>query len=146
MLKFATVLLPVVFASSAMAGTANQYFAKNDSIESQLCVTAANSGLLAAKVEGKKHGINISRISSSLYCNGQDIRDIAKKVEVVKVVEQAPKVNLYAKNAAHDTQLCIDAAEKGLARLAFHGKRVSDLKCNGQPVQKFVEQYGQSAK
>ncbi|MEO2265762.1 exonuclease III [Pseudoalteromonas sp. YIC-656] len=146
MFKFATVLLPVVFASTAIASTGNQYFAKNDSVESQLCATAANSGLMAAKVEGQKHGIKISRISSSLYCNGQDIRDIAKKVEVVKVVEQGPTVNLYAKNTAHDTKLCIAAAEKGLARLAFHGKRVSDLKCNGQPVEKFVEQYGQSAK
>ena len=146
MFKTVTVLLPIMFASSAIAGTASQYFAKNDSIESKLCAVAANNGLMAAKAEGEKYGIKISRISSSLYCNGQDIRDIAKRVEVVKAAAQRPKVNLYAKNTAHDTQLCIAAAEKGLARLAFHGKRVSDLKCNGQPVEKFVEQYGQSAK
>ncbi|MFY8275123.1 hypothetical protein AAEU32_13440 [Pseudoalteromonas sp. SSDWG2] len=145
MTKLTLTLLSCVFASSTVAGTA-QYFAKNDTVESQLCAVAANQGLVAAKEQGAKHGIRITRIASSLYCNGQDIRDIAKKVEVVAPAKKAPALNLYAKNNESATKLCIEAAEKGLATMEFKGKRINGLTCNGQPVEKFVEQFGQTAK
>ena len=118
MTKLTALVIPCLFATSAFASTERVYFAKNDSIESQVCVAAANQGLAAAKELGAKHGIRVSRVSSSLYCNGQDIRDIAKNV-TVENANSDTAVSLYAKNNQRETQLCLEAAQKGLSTLSL---------------------------
>lgn len=62
-------------------------------------------------------------------CNGEDIRDIAKKETASKVTKA--KVEVFAKDAQQETQLCLTALKQGLAPVRQKLGNVDSLKCNG---------------
>lgn len=76
-------------------------------------------------------------------CNGQDIRDIAKKDSTNNITEN--KVEVFAKDAQQETQLCMTALKQGLAPVRQKIGNLNSLKCNGQKVTDFVKRYQNAA-
>jgi hypothetical protein len=87
--------------------------------------------------------VYLSRFSQSILCNGEDIRDIAKKETFNKVT--TTKVEVFAKDAQQETQLCMTALKQGLAPVRQKIGNLDSLKCNGQKVTDFVKRYHNAA-
>jgi uncharacterized protein YdeI (BOF family) len=78
-MKTQLILAAALLVSTSASAQSNSYFSKDNKIESKLCVLSANEGFTAARKEAAQHGVFLSRFSQSIMCNGQNIRDIAKK-------------------------------------------------------------------
>lgn len=122
---------------------AAQYFSADKKIESQLCTISANEGFSAARKIAHQHGIFISRHSQSILCNGEDIRDIAKKVNDNQ--RNVKAVEIFATNEQTETQLCITAVKQGLAPVREKIGNLNSLRCNGESVTDFVKRYQNAA-
>lgn len=144
-IMFKSLSLVVALSTITSVSAQVEYSAANASPESKVCVIAAQQGLSAARTEAQKYGINISRFSKTLVCNGEDVRDIAKQAALAKAQTQDTAVALVAKTASTETELCIKAAKNGVASIAIHGHKARSLRCNNLPVREFVKQYGKAA-
>jgi len=142
-MKAQLFLAATLLASSSVSAQSNTYFSQDSSIESKLCVLSANEGFSAARKLAAKHNVYLSRFSQSIMCNGQDIRDIAKKDSTNNITEN--KVEVFAKDAQQETQLCITALKQGLAPVRQKIGNLNSLKCNGQKVTDFVKRYQNAA-
>jgi hypothetical protein len=122
---------------------AAEYFSADKKIESKLCSISANEGFSVARKVASKHGVFLSRYSQSILCNGEDIRSIAKKIEMknrdVKLIE------VFAENDQTETQLCITAVKKGLEPVRAKIGNLNSLRCNGEVVTDFVKRYQNAA-
>lgn len=123
---------------------AAEYFSADQKIESKLCSISANEGFSAARKVAQQHGIYISRYSNSILCNGEDIRSIAKKVLDNKPLNKKV-VEIFAKNAQSETQLCITAVKEGLDPVREKIGNLNSLHCNGEVVTDFVKRYHNAA-
>ncbi|MGB1028230.1 MAG: exonuclease III [Pseudoalteromonas marina] len=142
-MKAQLFLAATLLASSSVSAQSNTYFSQDTSIESKLCVLSANEGFSAARKLAAKHNVYLSRFSQSIMCNGQDIRDIAKKDSTNNITEN--KVEVFAKDAQQETQLCMTALKQGLAPVRQKIGNLNSLKCNGQKVTDFVKRYQNAA-
>ena len=142
-MKAQLFLAATLLVSSSVSAQSNTYFSQDNSIESQLCVLSANEGFSAARKLAAKHNVYLSRFSQSIMCNGQDIRDIAKKDSTNNIIEN--KVEVFAKDAQQETQLCMTALKQGLAPVRQKIGNLNSLKCNGQKVTDFVKRYQNAA-
>jgi len=142
-MKAQLFLAATLLVSSSVSAQSNTYFSQDNSIESKLCVLSANEGFSAARKLAAKHNVYLSRFSQSIMCNGQDIRDIAKKVSTNNIIEN--KVEVFAKDAQQETQLCMTALKQGLAPVRQKIGNLNSLKCNGQKVTDFVKRYQNAA-
>ena len=142
-MKAQLFLAATLLASSSVSAQSNTYFSQDSSIESKLCVLSANEGCSAARKLAAKHNVYLSRFSQSIMCNGQDIRDIAKKDSTNNITEN--KVEVFAKDAQQETQLCMTALKQGLAPVRQKIGNLNSLKCNGQKVTDFVKRYQNAA-
>ncbi|ATG58036.1 exonuclease III [Pseudoalteromonas sp. 13-15] len=142
-MKAQLFLAATLLASSSVSAQSNTYFSQDSSIESKLCVLSANEGFSAARKLAAKHNVYLSRFSQSIMCNGQDIRDIAKKDSTNNITEN--KVEVFAKDAQQETQLCMTALKQGLAPVRQKIGNLNSLKCNGQKVTDFVKRYQNAA-
>lgn len=143
MFKLISLVMAVSVTFSAQAAQV-KYTQGDASAASKVCVVAASEGLSTARLVAAQHGINISRFSASLLCNGKDIRDIAKQPSS-DVLEETKAVSLYAKSSNSATELCIKAAKDGMASISHHGHRARSLRCNDLPVREFVKQFENTA-
>ena len=143
LMKTQLLLATALLASASVSAKSNTYFSQDNKLESKLCVLSANKGFRAARKEAAQHGVYLSRFSKSVLCNGQDIRDIAKKVTSNQAAES--KVEVFAKDAHQETQLCITALKQGLAPVRQKIGNLNSLKCNGQNVTEFVKRYQNAA-
>ena len=82
-MKKQLVMLSLACISFGSLASNPHYFSADNRIESKLCSLSANEGFTAARKEAAKHGISMSRFSKSILCNGTDIREIAKKAQIV---------------------------------------------------------------
>ena len=142
-MKTQLILAAALLASTTVSAQSNTYFSEDNNIESKLCVLSANEGFTAARKEAALHGVYLSRFSQSILCNGEDIRDIAKKETFNKVT--TTKVEVFAKDAQQETQLCMTALKQGLAPVRQKIGNLDSLKCNGQKVTDFVKRYHNAA-
>lgn len=142
-MKAQLFLAATLLASSSVSAQSNTYFSQDSSIESKLCVLSANEGFSAARKLAAKHNVYLSRFSQSIMCNGQDIRDIAKKDSTNNITEN--KVEVFAKDAQQETQLCMTALKQGLAPVRQKIGNLNSLECNGQKVTDFVKRYQNAA-
>ena len=81
-------------------------------------------------------------LSSSLLCNGEDIRELAKRADANVSNKAQASVKLYAKNESKDTELCLKAAKNGVKAL---GHKARNLRCNSVPVRQFVKEIANAA-
>ncbi|KAA1155992.1 exonuclease III [Pseudoalteromonas fuliginea] len=142
-MKTQLILAAALLASTTVSAQSNSYFSKDNKIESKLCVLSANEGFSAARKEASQHGVFLSRFSQSILCNGEDIRDIAKKGTTTEVIKT--KVEVFAKDTQQETQLCMTALKQGLAPVRQKIGNLNSLKCNGQKVTDFVKRYQNAA-
>ncbi|MBQ4850074.1 exonuclease III [Pseudoalteromonas sp. MMG012] len=143
MFKFISLVVAVSTTLSVQAEKV-QYTQGDASVASKVCVIAAEQGLSAARAAASQHGIHISRFSASVLCNGEDIRDVAKKVNN-DTRSDAKKVALYAKTSTSATELCIKAAKNGLSSISKYGHKARSLRCNDVPVREFVRKFENTA-
>ncbi|MBH0051946.1 exonuclease III [Pseudoalteromonas sp. SWYJZ19] len=142
-MKTQLLLATALLASATASAQSNTYFSQDNKIESKLCVLSANEGFSVARKEAAQHGVYLSRFSKSILCNGEDIRDIAKKTILSNA--SVEKVEVFAKDAQQETQLCMTALKQGLAPVRQKIGNLNSLKCNGQNVTEFVKRYQNAA-
>ncbi|WP_448212939.1 hypothetical protein [Colwellia sp. MEBiC06753] len=142
MKKFACVLPLVLAATASNAASSNiQFVAHNASLETNLCIFAAQNGYDAAIAEAKKLGKN-TYAAANMQCNGESIKSFAQSFEMIPVVQATPKeVVVIAGNQSEESQLCLKAVKEGLETI---GHKASSLTCNGQPVASFVKAVAKS--
>jgi hypothetical protein len=142
-MKKTVILAAALLATTTASAQSNTYFSKDNKLESKLCVLSANEGFSAARKEAAQYGVFLSRFSKSILCNGEDIRDIAKPVTLSNT--SIENVEIFAKDAEQETQLCIAALKQGLAPVRQKIGNLNSLKCNGQKVTEFVKRYHNAA-
>jgi hypothetical protein len=142
-MKTQLLLAASFFVSVTATAQSNTYYSQDNKLESNLCVVSANEGFSAARKMAAKHGVYLSRYSKSILCNGQDIRDIAKKEAATQSV--VSKVEVFAKDSHQETQLCMTALKQGLQPVRKQIGNLNSLKCNGQSVTDFVKRYQNAA-
>ena len=142
-MKTQLLLAASLFVSVTATAQSNTYYSQDNKLESNLCVVSANEGFSAARKMAAKHGVYLSRYSKSILCNGQDIRDIAKKEAATQSV--VSKVEVFAKDSHQETQLCMTAVKQGLQSVRKQIGNLNSLKCNGQSVTDFVKRYQNAA-
>ncbi|MCV2884613.1 hypothetical protein OE749_07890 [Aestuariibacter sp. AA17] len=112
---------------------------------SAVCIAAAKSDD-ALREALKQFGFN-QRDLDVFTCNGLPIDEFAKRYNDT---EGNDIVRVYAFEAREDnreTQLCVAAATSNqtfidVKNRLFGQKRVSDIYCNGIPIEKFARRYG----
>lgn len=125
---------------NAQASTA--FVSADNSAESKVCVIASTEGFAAARKEANRLGLNVSRFSSSLLCNGEDIRKVAAQADNKENTSIDKKVTLVAKNQTLETSLCMTAARKGIKEIGYKAR---SLRCNDIPVREFVKEFAKTA-
>lgn len=147
MKKLLVVLSMVLASSAAQASNANvKFVAKDSSVESKLCVVAAESGYKAALTEAKALGGKYEAFAFVTTCNGQSLRTFAQSYKV-KSVEKAEKVAQITKltlvkpaNNSRESQLCAAAAKSGIRAIQNEvNYDVRELVCNGMSLTRFVK-------
>lgn len=128
----------VLTTATATAATNVKFVTTDNSDASNLCVTAAEKGLRAAKK-------NSDKFFFATKCNGQSIRAFANsfKTETVEV-EQTSGTEFLVKPANADTasQVCAKAAKSGIKSvIGTVDFNLHALKCNGQSIFKFAKKY-----
>ncbi len=135
-----SLVLSVAFAHAE--NTDAQFYTADDSLDSQLCVIAANQGYSAALSYGKQLGGKYSYFTKDIVCNGLSIKTFAQQQRSQqKDIAEQKQVTFYAANRANESQICLQAVKSGLHVLAHQEGYVRNVKCNGQPIEKFVKQY-----
>ncbi|MDK2593831.1 exonuclease III [Pseudoalteromonas obscura] len=143
--SFTVAALISLTSTTVFASEAHSFKADDASTISRVCEVAANQGLSAARKEGARHGVFISRFSETVRCNGEDIRTFAKTQSEVQTEKQASKSKLVAKNSSVATELCMKAAKEGIESLKVYRGQARSLKCNDLPVKQFVQQINKTA-
>lgn len=139
-LTLATLLSVPAFASNNV-----KFVGVDSDFATELCVTAAESGLIAAKKQARKvEEMGVIEFYSTT-CNGQKIRDFAEKFETTtESIEANAKVIYQFKlvDNSIESQTCAVAAKEGYkAALKFGGSRAKAIVCNGKSLNRFARQY-----
>jgi len=135
MKKLATVLSLVFAATTAHASSNLQLVPQDTSVESGICVFAAQNGYNNAVAQARKLGVSNFDIAN-LSCNGTDMKTFAKSFKVKVSDANTKPVVFVPVNQTTETQLCVKALKEGLRSV---GHRIHSLKCNGESVARFVK-------
>ena len=135
-------LLSLALTASIQAQASTQFVSADNSAATKVCVIASTEGFTAARKEANKHGITVSRFSTSILCNGEDIREVAARAESKEATKSDKKVSLVAKNQTLETSLCMTAARKGIKEIGYKAR---SLRCNNVPVREFVKEFAKTA-
>jgi len=135
MTKLLSIISLFLATTTAQASTSNvNFIAENQSIETNVCMTAAEYGFSAAKDAAKKSAAKYININT-LTCNGKSVKSFAKsfKISTVKPVKQ---IVFIPGNDSKATELCVQAASNGVDTI---GKAAQQLSCNGKSVSQFIK-------
>lgn len=136
------IAVSLIAASSHAVAQANtdKFFTVDNSIDSKICLTAAEQGFAAARKFANSNGLYISRFDTNFYCNGQPIDQFAAKFAKNNAVDvvNTPKVSFYAADTNAESNLCIKALEEGLTSLKTN-RQLKSLECNGVKVEQFIK-------
>lgn len=145
-MKFSTLVLSAGLTFVSLnAAALNLKFEKTGSdLETQACFTAATQGIKAAKKLVRAEGVNYIELSSTLLCNGMQIKDFANKYAKLQAKNDAAKtvkvVALSAMDRTIESQLCLDAVTMGEKQArAKYQMRNATIKCNGQEIGQFLK-------
>lgn len=137
-----TISLLALGLTVSVNANASAFVSADNSAETKVCVIASEQGLSAARKEANRLGLTVSRFSSSILCNGEDIRDVAARAEREANTSSEKKVALVAKNQTLETSLCMTAARKGIKEIGYKAR---SLRCNDIPVREFVKEFAKTA-
>ncbi|NMP32835.1 DUF3718 domain-containing protein [Thalassotalea sp. M1531] len=137
----AVLTLAVSFGASAKVSNV-EFRALDQSVETQLCVAAAQGGLTAAKSTASSLGVKFGQIKNRLSCNDQSLIRFAAQFE--SQVEQPIKSVVFKFKAADNqaaSQICKEAVVNGLPAVQKQYKNIDDIYCNGQIISRFVKKH-----
>lgn len=140
----------VITAAASFAVSAEtqdiQFKPVNQTLETQVCVTAATEGLSAARKLVLENDINFRTYSKSVTCNGESITEFANlyfesESKSSDVIEQRV-VAVRAKNNDVESQLCLDALIIGEEQARQkHDLNGVPVMCNNKPLSIFVRNF-----
>jgi hypothetical protein len=134
-------LLVTLLASTALQAKEYVFVAKGtDSISTELCKTAGESGISAANRRASDLGVSPSKFRNDFTCNGISPAKFARKYKTPKadVEIEAGATKMYdfvASDKEQDTNVCI-LAVKGEVSSYKRG-----IACNGMPIHRFISKY-----
>ncbi|GLX79697.1 hypothetical protein tinsulaeT_30370 [Thalassotalea insulae] len=144
MKRLISFVILLVMPTATFALTTNVEFkAYDQSLASQVCVTAAKDGFQAAKTRLKNSVDNYIEVMLSIKCNGQNLRSFAKNYQPVKPEALVKKsVMIKAADNREESKICAAAVKNGVKAVAEQtGNKVDDLLCNGVTLRRFVARY-----
>ncbi|MFD2165142.1 hypothetical protein ACFSJY_02605 [Thalassotalea euphylliae] len=135
MKKVLSAFVLVAAATSAQASSSNvQIIAKNASVETNLCVIAAQKGIEAATAYAVKNDVK-ARSFESTQCNGENIKSFADAFKADETTANKA-IEVVPGNQSLESQLCLKAVNEGVRAV---GHKSNSLKCNGLSVESFVK-------
>jgi hypothetical protein len=133
--------LLLAFTLVLTAATANatntdlKFVSADNSIESNLCIIAAQEGYKAAMKQ------TANRLAHRTTCNGQSIKRFSKSYEI-KHVTTSKKVVFVPVNDSVESKVCAQAVESGIKAASSLVKfNINQMSCNGKNIRRFVKQY-----
>jgi len=135
-MKNLLLALTLVLTAASGAANANMKFVSADNtVESNLCVIAAQKGFKAAMKEAT------DRLAYRTTCNGQNIRGFSKAYEV-KDASVSKKLVFVPVNDSVESKVCAQAVKSGIEAASSLVKfNINHMSCNGKNIRRFVKQY-----
>ncbi len=115
--------------------TTNKFVAKDGSVESVVCAVAGERGYDAAQKAAKE--ANVQNMDY-LACNGKQIEEFARLNKAKGAPSIKAFVNVSAKDASKESQLCVLAAQEGIKSIS---SRDFNISCDGVSIVKFAKMY-----
>lgn len=145
MKKLLTLTAITLFSAQSFAANNAKFVAVDKTMESNLCVVAAQQGYQVAK-ETAEQFTNFNRVQfNSTICNGVSIKRFAKKFQVQDNTVEQVVYRFKPSDDSHESRFCAIAAEKGLqAAVNLGGKDVKNFICNGKDIAYFARKYQNS--
>lgn len=142
MKKLVSFLVLIAVSSAANALSSNvQIVAKNNTIETELCVVAAQQGIEKAAEQAALSGVT-AKSFAKMHCNGTDIKSFAATYTPKDPVAINVKATvILAGNQSDESKLCVKAVTEGIKAI---GHIAPSLKCNGESVSDFVNSVAKS--
>ena len=123
-----------------------QFKGLDQTVETQLCVAAAQGGVTAVESLAKSLNVDANQMMRSVVCNESSLRRFARQYQLpeTKAIEVATKDVIFkfvpADNEAA-SQICAMAVTKGLEAVSVNPNQYSKVYCNGVSLTRFVRQY-----
>lgn len=140
-----TLALATFVFSSSVSATNVQLRPADNTLETQVCYTAATEGLSAAYALIKQSKQNVSRFSDLLSCNGKSLARTArlfKQANEEKSSTQTARKVRFVTDENLESQVCLDAVIIGVnAALAKHEMKNKDIICNNQNIESFARRF-----
>lgn len=145
MKKLLTLTAITLFSAQAFSATDAKFVAVDKTLESNLCVVAAQQGYQVAKDTAEQFS-NFNRFQfNSTICNGVSIKRFAKKFEVKRTTVEQVVYRFKPSDDSEESRFCAIAAEQGLqAAVSLGGKDVKNFICNGKDIAYFARKYQNS--
>jgi hypothetical protein len=126
----------VLTATVASASNSNvKFVAKDNSVESNLCIIAATSGFKAAMKS------TVDQYAYRTTCNGQSIKSFSKTYQIKHITAPKAVVVIPANNTS-ESKVCAQAVKSGIKAAASSVNfNIRDITCNGKSLTRFVKQY-----
>lgn len=141
MKKLILLLLVVLFVSTSYASQNGvKILATDNTVESNLCVTAGKEGYRAALKQAKKLE---EGIAFRVKCNGESLRRFADSFNAQPIAEiKVAKVQLLPANTNYASKICILAVKEGINAAAdATGTDLHGITCNGISIKRFSKKY-----
>lgn len=132
-------MLVTLFASTATQATNYVFVAKGaDTINTELCKTAGESGIAAATRQATDLGVNAYEFKQKVTCNGMTPSKFSKKYNRVAVIQEVVPTTHYEfvpSDKTMKTNACIQAVKGEVTK--FDRSTI----CNGMPIHRFIRKY-----
>jgi hypothetical protein len=147
MKTFLTAAVMTLVSFNSMATISKvQFKGLDQTVETQLCVAAAQGGVAAVESLAKSLNVDANQMMRSVVCNESSLRRFARQYQLpeTKAIEVATKDVIFkfvpADNEAA-SQICATAVTKGLEAVSVNPNQYSKVYCNGVSLTRFVRQY-----
>ena len=134
-----------LFTTQALSANNTKFVAVDTSLETNLCLVAAQQGYQVAKDTAEQF-THFNRVQfNSTICNGVSIKQFAKKFAVKDIAVERVNYRFKPSDDSNESRFCAIAAEQGLqAAVNLGGKDVKNFICNGKDIAYFARKYQNS--
>lgn len=147
MKTFLTAAAMTLISFNSMAKISEvQFKALDQTVETQLCVAAAQGGVNAVESLAKSLNVNVNQMMRSVVCNESSLRRFARQynLSAKKAVDAATKdvtFKFVPADSASASKICTTAVTEGLQAVSVRPNEYSKVYCNGVSLTRFVRQY-----
>tara|TARA_B100000809_G_scaffold261126_1_gene309411 strand:- start:780 stop:1211 length:432 start_codon:yes stop_codon:yes gene_type:complete len=134
-----SAMLLTLFASTATQATQYVFVAKGaDTVHTELCKTAGESGMTAATLQANYLGVNARKFKNLVTCNGMTPAKFSKKysaIALTKEIESTKRYQFVPSDKDAKTNDCIKAVKGETSTFD------RSTMCNGMPIHRFIRKY-----